>query len=106
MLSDEKYVVFKRAEFENWVKNLAAGEPADKLVAASALGDAVVIRKQDVFAAPGLYAYANVIQTGLDLFFMAGIHDPEMADRLEVIRDYFADQALDAGNHPRKKVPD
>lgn len=74
-----------------------------KVIVDARLDDAVVIRRQDVFAAPALDAYANSIQVALML-------DPgnEHAIRLREIADYFSEQAAkswDNNGHPRK-LPD
>jgi len=54
--TDHKYIVFKRADFERYV----SGEPAPSYVPHE-LRDAVVIRRQDLFAAPALATYASCI---------------------------------------------
>lgn len=102
--SDGKYSVFKTEEFEKDVPN--AGEAFNHI----ALDDFVVIRFQDIFAGPGLAAYAHAVQTFLD-----GVHflDPKNEiiteyekERIEELRDFFSALSDRAFEHPLKKVPD
>lgn len=113
-MKDEKYIVFKRDEFEKWAEvDAAYGFPAP-------IPDAVVIRRQDVFAPPALDAYANAILcvvTALEgvkrgaeirnekpdrpIDYTPG----EMAERLQGIADYFHQQATMAWESERK-LPD
>jgi hypothetical protein len=78
------------------------------------LTDASVIRGQDIFAAPALWAYANTIGTVArvlkDTLVTSG---PQLqsdalalaADNLQDIADYFSQQAEDAA-HTAQKLPD
>ena len=59
----EKYVVFKRQEFKQWYDEWP--ETEDELP--QAVLDAVVIRRQDIFAPPALDAYANTIQACVEV---------------------------------------
>jgi len=101
MIDHHKYIVFKREEFEN---RLLGGEGAPDWHSLS-IGDAVVIRQQDVFAAAGLYAYANAIHAVLDIADELGSIDEEQAGRLKAIADYFANHAEEASKAQRK-LPD
>lgn len=105
MTDNDKYIVFKAAEFAAWhdenVSHLMESPPRP-------LTDAVVIRLQDVFAEPGLSAYAMAIQTGIDMRAMAiPMHDnTTLINDLGEIRDFFMDQAREAHDYPIKKIPD
>lgn len=92
----DKYVVFKREDWEeSGVSRMnALPQPIE---------DAVVIRRQDVFAPPALDAYANSISVALALL-------PEEVELdgktdLQEIADYFADQAAQSWQTDRK-IPD
>jgi hypothetical protein len=75
-MDDEKYVVFKKSEWDE------AGE-ADVLDALEPLSDAVVIRTQDAFAAAGLSAYWHIILLYTER--LNGHMTPELIE----VRDYF-----------------
>jgi hypothetical protein len=116
-MENDKYVVFKRDEFNEWarvmhdaVEEVAEGKELNLRVHLNqiSLQDAVVIRKQDVFAAPGLYGYAASIQTAIEV---AQRLDPsslteEEQWRLEALRDFFFEQGHEAAEHSPKKIPD
>lgn len=87
----DKYIVFKRDEF------LADGTAAE-------LEDAVVIRRQDVFAPPALDAYANAIQCVVEVLANNTPATGRSA-QLQTIADYFHDQAAKAWSEQRK-LPD
>jgi hypothetical protein len=98
---NDKYAVFKREEWEQWFHNLASmADPPSP----SEVEDAVVIRRQDVFAPPALDAYANAITVALELI-VEGVSSSDRAKRLRHIADYFHQQAELAWNTERK-VPD
>jgi hypothetical protein len=111
-MENDKYVVFKSEELiEADKKHLVLGDLPEPLK------DAVVIRLQDVFAGPGLFAYASAIQTAIDIMDMEAqmlsMHreetwstDPRTRMQLEELRDFFAEQAQLAVDHPHKKIPD
>jgi hypothetical protein len=98
---NEKYVVFYRDGWEQWkqerVSDIGAINPDE-------VEDAVVIRRQDVFAPPALDAYANAITVALELI-VEGVSSSDRAKRLRHIADYFHQQAELAWNTERK-VPD
>lgn len=127
---DDKYVVFKRTDFFEMMGMLAlppytgktstgkverAGAHWDCAPIAAkiedisgkyAVPDAVVIRRQDVFSAPALDAYASAIQVALEVLSataMAGNVDG--LDELRDIADFFSDQAAKAWAEQRK-LPD
>lgn len=90
---DDKYVVFKREDFENWLTDAGWQE-------LPAIDDAVVIRRQDVFAGPALSIYASTIG------IVASQHsDSDVRQRLLDISDYFARQA-EAAYDESYKLPD
>jgi hypothetical protein len=105
-LDNDKYVVFKKQEFDAWWGETR--EDMNQRLGHFALEDAVVIRLQDVFAGPGLYAYANAIQTAIDLQDMEGCGDlgPERTEQLLQLRDFFAAMAQLAVDRSDKKIPD
>jgi hypothetical protein len=91
---NEKYVVFKRAEFMATVGKLGARYEGLELP------DAVVMRRQDLFASPCLATYAQMIA------LVAKNHpDQEQAKRLMAVADYFEDQAQLAAEEGYK-LPD
>lgn len=104
-MRDDKYVVFKLEDYQEWLSNAGA--------TLSPLEDAVVIRTQDIFAAPALYAYANCISTCREILERvqqvdgnrASFH-PAYLERLRTIEEYFMDRGDEADNHASKKVPD
>jgi hypothetical protein len=103
-MKDEKYIVFKRDAWDEWIKNFqAGGEP----MVLDTVPDAVVIRLQDIFAGPALHAYSSSISTAIEIMDLDRTWSrPGMKSRLEEIRDYFFQQALEADDIRTKKVPD
>ena len=96
---DQKYVVFKREEWEAIAADTGTATRNEFL--RSAVEDAVVIRRQDVFAPAALEGYANAITVALS---MADPSTPQ-AKRLREIADYFHGQATVAWDTHRK-IPD
>lgn len=98
----DKYIVFKREEFDKFVTNLLI-EPHILLhkLEEIELDDAIVIRRQDVFAPPALDAYANSIQIALSL----GAVNMASTDHLRKVADFFHQQAVLSWNAQRK-IPD
>jgi len=66
--------------------------------------DAVVIRRQDIFAPPALDAYANAIQTCIEVL-CNGTKPSGRTLELQAVADYFHDQAAKAWTEQRK-LPD
>ncbi len=95
---NEKYVVFKRDTIERWMSD---GSTLSMLE----LGDAVVIRRQDVFAEAAFWTYNNQIHAALEVLAGLGVEDRPEFGRLARIADYFAEQAMLAGKS-RRKIPD
>jgi hypothetical protein len=125
---DNKYMVFKRSEFYEMMGRLAlppyngqtstgrkerAGAHWDcapiaaniqEVAERTCVPDAVVIRRQDVFAPPALDAYANAIATAVEVMKVSmGFED--QAALLMGVADYFSDQAAKAWQE-RRKLPD
>jgi len=114
---DSKYTVFKGEAIA------AISQDGHEL---PPVGDAVVIRTQDVFAAAGLHAYAHNIRTHIALMRSALLPDltdsyfaleateklesaGDMIERLEGIATYFEECAQEAEeriNRGECKVPD
>jgi hypothetical protein len=81
-LNEDKYVTFKRKDLIS-VTDGYVTFPTD-----AELPDAVVIRRQDLFASPCLATYASMIS------MVAKSHgDPEVAKELMAIADYFEEEA-------------
>ena len=103
---DKKYVVFKKEALDDLLVSFAdklsppVGDALNTFVSKE-VQDAVVIRRQDVFAPPALDMYANAIQIGVQV----SNYDPEVKQRLTEIADYFHEQAALAWDMHRK-IPD
>lgn len=93
---DDKYVVFKRPDFNRWWSQGSVGGTEHRVPAPSALDDAVVIRRQDLFAGPALAAYAACIAMVARANNDAG---------LQAVADYFHQQSVAAGEEGWK-LPD
>lgn len=99
-MQDEKYIVFKKDEFEKWFE--WAADMTERLP--DPVDDAVVIRMQDIFAAPALDAYAATIQTVIECAAYTA-HDAPVIKRLQPIADYFHTQAAKSWSLDRR-LPD
>jgi hypothetical protein len=112
--SDEKYIVIKREEFERLLDRHDPSDYGHQMrstvndLLAKRIPDAVVIRMRDVFAAPGLEAYAGVVQTAIEICkFQGFVHlGGTPVKRLQSIADYFHDRAHQARLVQTKRVPD
>lgn len=108
---NEKYITFKREDFYQMMGQLALpphaapdgslvgtdwdsapiAQKIEALAEEVSLDDAVVIRRQDLFASPCLATYASMIA------MVAKSHgDAEVGKELQTIADYFEDQAQHA----------
>jgi hypothetical protein len=87
----DKYITFKRDEF------FAEGTALE-------IEDAVVIRRQDIFAPPALDAYANAITCVVEVLTNGTVPTGRTL-ALQDIADYFSDQAAKAWTEQRK-LPD
>jgi hypothetical protein len=88
---DEKYIVFKRAEFMEWMGFLSTQGPNTYAVpvlhadaVSLSLPDAVVIRRQDLFASPALATYASCISM---------VAKTTKNGELQTVADYFQRQS-------------
>lgn len=106
----KKYVVFKQSdwdEFTDWLADALRGESCPLPFE---LGDAEVIRKQDITAAPIFHHYASQLLTMAEMaastFDVAGPEAQATLRRLREIADHFHEAAVDAEQWPVKKVPD
>lgn len=117
-MRDDKYVVFKKSDFETLLKRLASigSIIEDELTSFPdiQLDDAVVIRRRDIFAPPALDAYSFAILTSLEGLkeITLGIpYSPDVekinkrAVKLQEISDYFHEQAK-AAWLTHRKLPD
>lgn len=85
-VKDEKYIVFKRSDWEEASQNLGSAwvpEPVE---------DAVVIRTRDIYAGPALHAYAHAAMTTLE-FLPEG---SPSRDSIDQVVNYFLDRAAQA----------
>jgi hypothetical protein len=92
--TNDKYVTFKREDFYTFLRTV----PAHQQMIFDGVGelelpDAVIIRRQDLFASPCLATYASMIS-----MVAKGVGDPELL----AIADYFEDQARLAAEEGRK----
>jgi len=124
-VDDGKYIVFKRQEFFELMGELGLppfvgheeasakwdcapmAQRIAERAAQTCLHDAVVIRRQDVFAAPALEAYANAIQTVIEAMSVEGVvlEDGVSVETLREVADYFHEQASKSYDTPGRKLP-
>jgi hypothetical protein len=93
--TDDKYITFPREAFlemvGQWMTQDMSRRQVPMVLAEVALltiNDAVVIRRQDLFASPCLATYANMIA-----LVGSNITDKKQGDELLAIADYFQRQA-------------
>jgi hypothetical protein len=108
-MENSKYVVFARDHYRQWMDEWPEVNPEEE---PREIEDAVVIRRQDVFAASALFSYANSIRTATEIMELeragrGGERGPvdEVVDRLNEIADYFMRQAEEASKSA-SKIPD
>lgn len=87
MAHNDKYVVFKREDFER----LMDEDRPHMYAAALEVEDAVVIRRQDLFAGPALSSYAHSIAIAVKV---AENPKNDQVKALRRIADYFHEQAI------------
>lgn len=97
-----KYIVFKREEWKEFNPSHSSLTPK-QFEEMFEIYDAVVIRRQDVFAPPALDAYANAIVTVATVLSQEGL--TEQAAKLQLVADYFHEQATLAWE-TKRKMPD
>lgn len=93
-MQDDKYIVFKKDEWDKMY-----GTPAPHQV--QPINDAVVIRRQDKFAAPALHTYASVLSAAAEVCPIT-----DLRINLQRVADYFHEQAMLATEARFKKFPD
>ena len=106
-IRDEKYIVFKREEFNKWLIDTFGPTPRAEgrligIAEALSLDDAVVIRTKDPFAGPALHCYAATMAMYTNLSNING--DP--AKSLRRTADYFNERAMEADATFEQKLPD
>jgi hypothetical protein len=117
----DKYITFKRDDFDAMLQpqamNFATAEQVFSGLRSMALPDAVVIRRQDLFAGPALHSYAAAISIAARLARSNGtaqLNEVSLDDTIESakairhmqsVADYFHDQALLA-DEEGWKLPD
>lgn len=101
--ANPKYAVLKWHEWleiEEVVQVALGKRIADDM--GKPINDAVVIRRQDVFAPPALDAYANSMRIVLE-----GMDPGDMRrSNLQKVADYFAGEAAEAWLNHDRKLPD
>ncbi|MGH9907072.1 MAG: hypothetical protein ACRD8U_15995 [Pyrinomonadaceae bacterium] len=114
-LRDEKYIVFKREDWQEWwgqwqgeMSKAPASMVTNSLddLEELSLDDGVVIRTQDVFSGPALATYANSIQVAIDILRMSDPVDEYYLQRLRDTADYCHQQSEIAFHRPDQKIPD
>ena len=91
---NEKYIVLRKDRLpEGYLAVLGSNDSTHIVVSDAVVPDAVVIRRQDLFASPCLATYANMIA-----LVARRVEDPELL----AIADYFEDQAQLAAEEGRK----
>ncbi len=103
---NDKYITFARdEEWERFTRDTSRANlmPAE-------IPDAVIIRRQDVFAGPAFDSYANIILASIETIrYSAGTMTNDILDRqlaqLQRAADYFHEQA-ELAAHSHKKLPD
>lgn len=101
---NEKYIVFKRQDWYAWLARSAAiSEPTDFGWGGNEVTDAVVIRRQDLFAPAALSMYAHAISIATAVLRIEG--EQAMARRLQAVADYFHEQG-ELATDQAHKLPD
>lgn len=109
-----KYVIFNEEAFGLWFSQVVemAREGNLNLVNPPPTLDGVVLRPQDVFAAPALMEYAGQIRTAVEIveaLFPEGNRPLGLDTKLAELKDLangFAEEGFDAYDHPSRKIPD
>lgn len=100
MADGDKYITFKRDEFFQLLGELGAEVDISSSFTELEVKDAVVIRRQDVFAPIPLESYANSVRLAISL-----AEKGPVSDRLQGMADYFYEQATLSWTMNRK-LPD
>lgn len=104
-VQDEKYVVFKRDDWENFKRDTifdyhpqaTYGEP-------DPIEDATVLRPNDIFTAPTLHAYVGAVTTAIEIY--ERVLDIAAPAQLAEARDYFMNRAEEADHTGSRRFPD
>ena len=104
----KKYVVFKTAEWEGEMQKYLQTQKARgySVPLPDEVEDAVVMRRQDVFAAPAFRVYANSMAASMVVaakLVAPGLH--LKSETLSQIARYFEEQA-ELSESENRKVPD
>lgn len=100
-MMEEKYVVFKSEDWSRYVEmDLSPDKPTPRFP--NQIYDAIVIRRQDIFAAPALFEYAGQIRSCMEI--LQELEQP-VPDQLEGIANYFSEQA-ELAMKTKSKLPD
>ena len=98
---NQKYIVLRRDKLpEGDLAILRSGSGINIVVSDAIVEDAVVIRRQDLFASPCLATYASMIALVAN-----NVSDHDLSKELTAIADYFEDQARLAAEEGYK-LPD
>ncbi len=104
---NDKYITFSREDWVQWWNQPGIGGTIHDIVTPKEIEDAVIIRRQDIFAPPAFDAYANAM-TVVMVTLASGewnVEDQRSIDRLKEISDYFHEQAVLSWSTERK-MPD
>lgn len=106
---DDKYVVIKKADWENYLSE-DRDLWYDDAVQLPITGGHFVVREQDIFAPAGLYAYSANIRTSLEFMEYAaplGFLTDDERERLYALADDLATTAMKwQSGETMRKVPD
>lgn len=83
-MSDDKYITYKRKDLANYFQSDVVPWDMEDIE----VKDAVVIRRQDLFASPALAGYAAAIAIAIRL-----TTDADVAKELMKVADYFQRQS-------------
>lgn len=99
-----KYVVFKAENWDDFKEGILSEKQVEYMETAL-VKDAVVIRRQDIFASSGFYAYAQAIHTAIEMVEQLGFPSITKLRELREIAEYFMNQG-DAAKLAQHKLPD
>ena len=85
-IDPSKYVTFNRAELMQALQHVAN---VDRILKRTELTDAVVIRRQDLFAGPALHGYAAAIGVAIRM------GDPASMGHLREVANYFNEHPIE-----------
>lgn len=92
MTISEKYVVFKKEDFDHW-RTTENAEVRD--LDGDIIHDVFVLRSSDVFAAPTLHAYAGAVATTIDLDATRGFLSDNEKRQYTALADGVTELALE-----------